>query len=408
MPAQPEQEFFHPSPPSTDQRAEFVADLLAVTLLKGVGPTLTARLLHANSGDPKRVLSASLPALRSVPGIGEGKARSIVESQAHAQQRAREAIDRAASLNVQLITIADAAYPMLLAEIPDPPPVLFVAGVLPKAEPAVAIVGTRSASHYGIEQAERFASALGSQGLSIVSGGARGIDTAAHRSALRAQARTVAVLGSGHANLYPEENATLFHEIVANRGAVISELAPDITPTAETFPRRNRIIAGLALGTLVVEAPARSGALITARQAVEEMGRDAMAIPNRIDSASAKGSNILIRDGHAAPVLEPNDVVRTIESRARLLALDLQIGETENNATSISSNRDTSNSGFVKDFERHFTESQSVVMRALKEPQTIDALILETGLLPADVLQAVTALEIQGMLSRSGQVLHVR
>lgn len=391
---------------STPATVPELRDLLAVTLLNGVGPTLTDRLLSTFSNNPASVLSAALPALKSIEGIGHTKARAIIDSQAQAIERAERAIDRAAQLNVRLLSITDPNYPALLNHLPDPPPILFVAGSLPHAEPALAIVGTRNASHYGIEQAERFASILAAQSLTIVSGGARGIDTAAHRATLRTKGRTVAVLGSGHANLYPEENTSLFHDIVANQGAVISELPPDTTPTPETFPRRNRIIAALALATLVIEAPKRSGALITARQAVEELGRDAIAIPHRIDVASAQGSNALIRDGHAAPVLEPQDVKDILQSRARQLAIELQSPKPQQQSSGVQPQ--TSTTQHTPTPTNPPSPTHNAILSALREPKTLDELLAATNLTPAEALPAITTLEIQGQLKREGQSFRIR
>ncbi len=183
-----------------------------------------------------------------------------------------------------------------MRDLPDPPGVLFVRGTLaPSDAMAVAIVGSRHATHYGLTQAERLAGSLARAGLTVVSGLARGIDAAAHRGALAAGGRTIAVLASGVLNIYPPEHNTLAEEITQH-GAVMSESPPRAEPLAGMFPQRNRIISGLSLGVLVVEASTRSGALITARHAMEQ-GRDVFAVPGPITSRMSHGCHRLIRDG---------------------------------------------------------------------------------------------------------------
>jgi DNA processing protein len=197
---------------------------------------------------------------------------------------------------LQIVPRGSAGYPQPLDEIPDPPPLLFVHGALQAADAlAVAIVGSRHATHYGLTQAERLAGSLARAGFTIVSGLARGIDAAAHRGALAAGGRTLAVLGSGVLNIYPPEHQELAVQI-RSQGAVLSEAPPHSNPLSGAFPQRNRIISGLALGVIVVEASARSGALITARHAMEQ-GRDVFAVPGRVDSRNSHGCHRLIRDG---------------------------------------------------------------------------------------------------------------
>jgi DNA processing protein len=217
---------------------------------------------------------------------------------ARAHQEVERELDRAAAAGIKIVPRDDDGYPPLLQEIPDPPPVLYVKGTIePRDLNALAIVGSRRCSFYGREQSERFAALLAGAAITVVSGGARGIDSAAHRGALsHPNGRTIAVLGSGIDVPYPPENTKLFEQI-AERGAVISEYSLGTPPVAENFPRRNRIVSGISRGVLVVEADDRSGALITARQACEDHGRPVFAVPGRVDNKLSSGPHRLIREG---------------------------------------------------------------------------------------------------------------
>jgi DNA protecting protein DprA len=212
--------------------------------------------------------------------------------------RVDDELAKCTELAVALLCPDDDAYPALLKEIPDPPAVLYVRGAFePRDLNAVAIVGSRKCSYYGREQAERFAALLAGAGFSVISGGARGIDSAAHRGAMsHAHGRTIAVLGSGIDVPYPPENAPLFEEI-AKRGAVVSEYPLGTPPLKDNFPRRNRIVSGMSRGVLVIEADIKSGALITARQACDDHSRPVFALPGRVDNALSDGPHLLIRDG---------------------------------------------------------------------------------------------------------------
>lgn len=220
-------------------------------------------------------------------------------------------IEHCEKLDIQLIPFWGPHYPFLLKEISDPPLVLYCKGELLEADrAAVAMVGSRNPSFYGLEQAKRFSSKLARWGLTIVSGFARGIDRASHEAALGVSfGRTIAVLGSGLDVIYPKEHKSLFGEI-EERGAVITEFCLGAAPLAENFPKRNRIIAGLSLGTLVVEAHSRSGSLITAHQAVEE-GREVFALPGRVDQLQSRGTHRLIQEG-AMLVENPETILETI------------------------------------------------------------------------------------------------
>ena len=223
-------------------------------------------------------------------------------------------IERAENLGVEIIPFTDSRYPSLLRESSDPPFVLYMKGsLLESDEAAVALVGTRHPSLYGREQARRFSSELARMGLTIISGFARGIDRFAHEAALEVPyGRTVAVLGSGLDVIYPKEHDALFEEI-AERGALVSEFALGTPPLAENFPKRNRIIAGLSWGTLVIEAHSRSGSLITARLAAEE-GREVFALPGRVDQLGSRGTHRLLKEG-AALVESPEEILEALSPR---------------------------------------------------------------------------------------------
>lgn len=199
-------------------------------------------------------------------------------------------------VSLKKIKRSSKVYPDNLKNIYNPPEELFVDGeILPSDNNAIAIVGTRRASYYGMEQCEKLSYDLAIRGITIISGMARGIDSAAHRGALKAKGRTIAVLGSGHNHIYPPENKKLYGEIVKN-GAVVSEYEPDMPPFRTNFPRRNRIISGMSKGVVIIEAPRKSGALITADFALEQ-GRDVFALPGNISSVRSSGTNALIKEG---------------------------------------------------------------------------------------------------------------
>ena len=299
--------------------------LLSLVMLPGLGSVRASRLLDAFGGSADRVLGASHAAWCAVPGIGRvtsEKARAGIPTVGDAVDAECERMARA---GVRAVAIGDPGYPMLLADLPDAPRLLFIRGSFGgiEQEPSrdaypVAIVGSRRCSQYGIEQAERFGGVLGRSGLTIVSGGARGIDTAAHRGCLRSGGRTVVVQGCGLGRVYPPENGALFDRIIAeDAGAIVSELPMLTEPRGEHFPARNRIISGLSLGVVVIEAGRKSGALITAAVAAEEHGREVMVVPGRVDSAASAGSLDLLKRGGGALVSEPGDVLAQLEAPAR-------------------------------------------------------------------------------------------
>ena len=259
----------------------------------GVGSRLRQRLL-ARFGSPQAVFAASAAELSTVDKLGPKLAQLIPEFAT--SPIAEETLDLCRRRQVELLLEGSPGYPRLLGQIDDPPGVLFLRGRLEPCDAiAVAIVGSRHATAYGRRVAHQLAGGLARAGYTIVSGLARGIDHAAHRGALDAGGRTLAVLGSGVLEIYPPEHADLAAEIVG-RGALLSEAPPLSAPQAGAFPSRNRIVSGLTLGTVVVEAADRSGALITARLAGEQ-GREVFAVPGPIDSRTSRGCHRLIRDG---------------------------------------------------------------------------------------------------------------
>lgn len=259
----------------------------------GIGPAIFARLIK-RFGTAERALGASVAELARVKGLGFKSAERIAATRDKFDPKPE--LELAHKLGVWLIHFDDERYPPVLRRIYDPPPVLYVKGSLIRNDNlAVSIVGSRRCSLYGQEQSSRFAHFLASAGFTICSGMARGIDTAAHQGALSAGGRTIAVQGCGLATIFPPENKRLF-ELIADSGACLSELPLKYEPLKENFPPRNRIIAGLSLGTIVIEAALFSGALITAKAALD-YDREVMAVPGKIDSPLSKGAHQLIKQG---------------------------------------------------------------------------------------------------------------
>lgn len=264
---------------------------LTLKSVPGIGNLLFRRLID-RFDDPETVFKASVADLEQVDGISARMAGIIKRHRTPDAVKADiEAVKRN---NCRLVHMNESSYPKLLLEIPDPPPVLYVHGRLP-AEPAVAIVGSRNATSYGIANAERISGELARVGFCVVSGLARGIDTAAHMGALKNEGLTIAVLGSGLGNVYPSENRELAFKI-SETGSVISEFPYMSSPMPQNFPGRNRIISGMTLGTLVVEAAEKSGSLITARLAAEQ-NREVFALPGNVASSKSNGTHNLLKQG---------------------------------------------------------------------------------------------------------------
>jgi DNA processing protein len=345
-------------------------------LTPGVGPRMYAALVE-HFGSACAAAEASPAALAQVSRVGDVSAEKIRDGLSRADAEAELAkADRA---GVQICVRGEPTYPIALGYLYDAPPVLYVKGaVLPQDAMAIGIVGMRKCSLYGTDQAERFAGGLARAGFTVVSGLARGVDSAAHQAALAAGGRTIAVLGNGLASIYPPENKRLADAVI-ERGALLSELAMDIGPTAENFPRRNRILAALALGVIVIEAGKQSGSLITARLAAE-LGKEVFALPNRVDAPGAAGVHALIRDG-----------AKLIESVADVIDEfpDLGIkppGEDAPQQATLS-------------LKAGLSPEEARLMEVLDgEPVPLDVLAAKSGLAPARVSGALTLLELKGMV----------
>jgi len=282
---------------------------IALNMLPTVGPVRLRKLLEIFH-EPQQVLTANRSDLRKVEGIGNEVADQISNWESTIDLTAE--LQRIRDFGANVITQQSASYPRTLCEIHAPPIVLYVWGeLLDRDHHAIGVIGARRTTHYGAESAKKLAYQLAYAGLTVISGLARGIDTAAHQGALAAKGRTIAVIGSGLAKLYPPENAALAEKIRNGNGAIISEFSMEIEPDRQTFPMRNRIISGWSHGILVVEAGLNSGALITAAQALEQ-GRAVYAVPGHINAPSAMGSNRLIQQG-AKLVMDASDVLEDLE-----------------------------------------------------------------------------------------------
>jgi DNA processing protein len=268
--------------------------LVALNMLPKIGPVRVRRLLEA-FGDPATALGAGKDRLMRVDGIGEETAKILHSWQDHADPVAE--IREAGERGIAIVTQDDEGYPAPLREAYDPPLLLYVWGTIePRDKHAIGVVGSRRATHYGTQATKKLSYQIAQAGFTIISGLARGIDTAAHEAAVAAGGRTIAVIGSGLGKLYPPENLALAEKIAAGFGAVVSEFPLNTAPDKQTFPMRNRIVAAWSRALLVVECPAWSGSLITANLATE-YGKPVFAVPGPIDKPSSAGCNQLIRDG---------------------------------------------------------------------------------------------------------------
>jgi DNA processing protein len=360
--------------------------LLAWLLLKnapGVGNRVFKELLE-RFGHPDEVIRASQKALLAVRGVTP-RTVAYLKSKTIPQEVLQD-LEAAKKHNVSIVTLSDENYPAMLTQIPDPPPFLYVRGEIFADDRAVAVVGARNASQYGLQTANRLARELADCGVTVVSGMARGIDTAAHEGAVSAKGRTIAVAGCGLSRVYPPENKELF-EAIAATGAVISELAMNAPPHASHFPARNRIISGLCVGIVVVEAAARSGSLITARMALDQ-NREVMAVPGSVTSFKSAGTHSLIKQG-AALVENARDVLAHLAGPLLYTPQAAEIFSKQvSNACKAPSNLNTA-----------LTDLQKKVLLALGPyPVQMDELCRELALPVGELAAALLEMEIMGLV----------
>ncbi len=342
---------------------------VALSLLEGVHRSRVAACLREATSDRPGLASAAL--------VAETLARLALPGDclAAADRQAAEALDAARRAGLEAIGWRDVRYPRLLAEIHDPPPVLWMRGdPAALAVPAVALVGARAASAAAIETARTLAADLARRGVAVVSGLARGVDSAAHEGALHGGGVTVAVLGSGADRMYPPEHEALARAIEARRGAIVSELPPGAPPRPEHFPARNRIISGLSRAVVIVQAAERSGSLITARCALEQ-GRDVMAVPGLVLSGRNHGAHALIKDG-AKLVETVDDILEELPGLGQVPAAEDDSGKCL--------------------FENDLSQTMPV-----GEPCTLDELAERTGLGAGVLLGRLLELELDGWVARA-------
>ena len=353
-----------------------------------VGPTTFSKLIK-HFGSIDHALGASVAELAKIDGIGFKTAERIAATRDKFDVTAE--LELADKLGVWLINLDDQRYPPVLKRIYDPPPVLYIKGSLSRQDNlCISIVGTRYCSLYGQEQSSRLAHFLGSAGFTICSGMARGIDTAAHQGALSAGGRTIAVQGCGLANIFPPENKRLF-ELIAESGACISELPLCYEPLSENFPPRNRIIAGLSLGTIVVEAGLNSGALITARAALEN-NREVMAVPGKIDSPLSRGCHQLIKEG-AKLVEGVEDVMEALG----------YIGEQLQSYISKAAQKaaEKVETPLFDVSQLKLSDDEKTIYGCLnKEPLHVEQIITDTNLAAGDINAGLISLRLKGLIKQ--------
>jgi DNA processing protein len=351
---------------------------IGLSSLPGVGRA-TFRKLAQHFGSPEKALTAPDRELRAFGGLSEGVIKNIgiCSWRTYAEQE----LMRARNAGVTILTAGDPDYPAVLENTPDPPLFLYVKGAL-EQDDGIAIVGTRKPSHYGLTLTHRIAYQLAETGFTIVSGLARGIDTQAHKGALSAKGRTIAVLACGIDIVYPPENKGLLEQISRN-GAVITENPFGTKPESGYFPGRNRIISGLSRGTVIIEATEDSGSLITARYTLEQ-GRKLFAIPGNIGSPTSKGTNSLIKEG-AVLVENAEDVIRGLGSGAQV---------TTHNA--------------APPLPLLSPEEETVFCRITGEPKHIDAIMNESGTTAGTVNGFLISLELKGLVKQLPGKYYVR
>lgn len=350
---------------------------IQLALVNGVGPRTLAALI-SHFGSAENVLRASLKALGEVPRVGPKLSTLIRDASGCdlADRVTKHCLDH----GVRMVLAGDSDFPRLLLELPDPPVLLFVRGhFLPSDQLSIGIVGTRHCTHYGRTMAERLSKTLARYGITIVSGLARGIDAVAHQGALDVSGRTIAVLGSSVTDIYPPEHSKLADQI-AQQGVLVSETHPFAKPKAGVFPQRNRIISGLSLGVIVVEAAERSGSLITARHAGDQ-GRDLFAVPGQATSRMSRGCNRLIRDG-AILIQDAEDVIEHLGPLVEKAKL-------------------SDDKVVHHPAELQLNEIEQCVLQAIESsPTDIDQVIVKSNLPVPRVLSTLSVLEMRGLIQR--------
>lgn len=360
--------------PNSDQE---LLEQIQLNLIQGVGPRIRCSLIE-QFGSASRILNAPRQELLNVPGIGTKLANAIIYRSA--KSSAEEELKRCRDSGFQILSEESQNYPSLLKEMPDPPSLLYCHGnLLPEDDLAIAIVGSRKCTIYGLQQAEKIAGALAQAGITVVSGLARGIDQAAHIGALKAGGRTIAVMATGLSHIYPPEHRQLSEE-VANQGALVTEFPLDQAPVAGLFPQRNRIISGLSIGVVLIEAGRKSGALHTARHAYEQ-GREVFAVPGRIDHPASAGCHDLIRDGAM--------LVRNVEDILEGLGPVKTPVVTAQNRE-IHTPRELSLSEFEQD----------VLNLVSLEPQHLNEIVQSSSLDSSRILSTLTILEMRKVVKR--------
>ena len=362
---------------------------LRLILAPGIGPATHRKLLERFE-TPDRVIGAKVSELAELSGVGRSAAEALRRAMDEADPDGeRQAM---AAAGAKIVLLSDADYPPLLASIDDAPIALWIRGEFAAADQlSIAIVGSRRCTAYGREQAGRFGSLLAQAGLTVISGGALGIDGEAHRGALRVKGRTIVVLGCGLGRCYPAEHKDLFERVVAEGGAVISEYRMAAEPRHTNFPQRNRIISGMSLGVLVVEAAKRSGALITARLATEEHHREVMALPGRVDSPASAGCLKAIRDGMAAIVCDHVDVLNQLEAARHLVR-----GAVEARGLEFSESKSPSL------FDGTLSDAQRAIIEVLDGDGAVlvDQIAARTQLPMSRIMSELTLLQIRGRIAR--------
>ncbi len=361
---------------------------LALTHVDGVGSAGTRLLLDA-CGSPRDVFAATAERLKSIPGIGRKTASRIKEFKDW--KWVEQEIDKAEKSNVAIMTCHDPGYPQRLLNIYDYPPLLYVRGEFKPEDVHIAVVGSRAASTYGLYTTEKISRELALRGITVISGLARGIDSAAHRGALAGKGRTIAVLGCGADVVYPSENKRLYEEITDN-GAIVTEFPFGTPPMAANFPARNRIISGISLGVVVVEATDKSGSLITARIALEQ-GREVFAVPGSIDARGSRGTNKLIKEG--AKLVEcVDDIIEEVLPQIDADALKSQC--VKKKASGGSFHNDD-----AADATAPLKESELAVLKMLGDhPADVDALISTSGFKAGEIMSILMSLELGGYINQ--------